>query len=63
MAKEKVAAKIKAKAKGKTPAAKTDSAILGDIVSRARPANAGDVEVYIVTAPDFEILKQLSGEV
>jgi len=63
MAKEKVAAKIKAKAKGKTPAAKTDSAILGDIVSRARPANAGDVAVYIVTAPDFEILKQLAGEV
>ena len=53
--------KAKAKAKGKA-AAKTDGAILGDIVARAKPANAGDVEVYIVTAPDYEILKQLAGE-
>ena len=61
MAKEKVAAKAKAKAKA-APAAKTDGAILGGIVARAKPANAGDVEVYIVTAPDYEILKQLAGE-
>ncbi len=54
--------KAKAKAKGKA-AAKTDGAILGDIVARAKPANAGDVEVYIVTAPDYAILKQLAGEV
>jgi hypothetical protein len=55
--------KPKAKAKAKAaPAAKTDSAILSDIVSRAKPANAGDVEVYIVTAPDYAILKQLAGE-
>jgi len=55
--------KPKAKAKAKAaPAAKTDSAILGDIVARATPANAGDVEVYIVTAPDYAILKQLAGE-
>lgn len=53
--------KPKAKAKGKA-AAKTDGAILGDIVARAKPANAGDVEVYIVTAPDYAILKQLAGE-
>ena len=53
--------KAKAKAKGKA-AAKTDGAILGDIVARAKPANAGDVEVYIVTAPDYAILKQLAGE-
>ena len=64
MAKAKVAVKAKAKAKAAPvpPAAKTDGAILGDIVARARPANAGDVEVYIVTAPDYEILKQLAGE-
>ena len=64
MAKEKVAAKAKAKAKAAPapPAAKTDGAILGGIVARAKPANAGDVEVYIVTAPDYEILKQLAGE-
>jgi len=55
--------KPKAKAKAKAaPAAKTDGAILGDIVARAKPANAGDVEVYIVTAPDYAILKQLAGE-
>ena len=64
MAKAKVAVKAKAKAKAAPapPAPKTDGAILGDIVARARPANAGDVEVYIVTAPDYEILKQLAGE-
>ena len=64
MAKEKVAVKAKAKAKAAPvpPAAKTDGAILGGIVARAKPANAGDVEVYIVTAPDYEILKQLAGE-
>ena len=64
MAKAKVAVKAKAKAKvaPAPPAAKTDGAILGAIVARARPANAGDVEVYIVTAPDYEILKQLAGE-
>ena len=55
--------KPKAKAKAKAaPAAKTDGAILGGIVARAKPANAGDVEVYIVTAPDYAILKQLAGE-
>ena len=54
--------KPKAKAKAKAAPAKTDSAILGDIVARATPANAGDVEVYIVTAPDYAILKQLAGE-
>ena len=55
--------KPKAKAKAKAaPKGKTDGAILGDIVARAKPANAGDVEVYIVTAPDYEILKQLAGE-
>ena len=53
--------KPKAKAKA-APKGKTDSAILGDIVARAKPANAGDVEVYIVTAPDYAILKQLAGE-
>ena len=64
MAKAKVAVKAKAKAKvaPPAPAAKTDGAILGGIVARAKPANAGDVEVYIVTAPDYEILKQLAGE-
>ena len=64
MAKAKVAVKAKAKAKAAPapPAAKTDGAILGGIVARAKPANAGDVEVYIVTAPDYEILKQLAGE-
>ena len=52
MAKEKVAAKAKAKAKAAPapPAAKTDGAILGGIVARAKPA------------PDYEILKQLAGE-
>ena len=59
--KEKKPKAKKAKAKA-APAAKTDGAILGDIVARAKPANAGDVEVYIVTAPDYEILKQLAGE-
>lgn len=63
MAKEKVAAKLKAKAKGKTPAAKIDRAILGDIVSRASPANAGDVRVYIISAHHYETLKELAGEV
>ena len=62
MAKAKVAVKAKAKAKVAPVAPKTDGAILGGIVARAKPANAGDVEVYIVTAPDYEILKQLAGE-
>ena len=60
MAKEKVAPKAKAKAKA--PAPKIDRAILGDIVSRASPANAGDVRVYIISAPHYETLKELAGE-
>ena len=62
--KPKPKAKVKKRADPRinAAAAKTDGAILGDIVARAKPANAGDVEVYIVTAPDYAILKQLAGE-